>query len=267
MKLQDETELTTHIASALNDYISGSLGRSCTMNSARQALELLQKKDAFADIVKRLDKNTILSLEVKTQATLVRDGRHKFKSYNAVQRRIYEALFECGVPVFYCYNRDEAPQEHLTSLEILDANNSSEPADVCDNTGVIESFDSHGTLKNLIDDLRTGKQGKRDCASDILFPYLAGETTSRVGIRQLLLAYNSYDKSFDLYDHKFFETLVPAISASLKKKMNLPNDLSSMTKEEIVSVFQMYRSDFKSKISKVEQNWRSDSGVEFNPFK
>lgn len=204
-KPEDETELTQHIASALDQYIEGGFARACTVGIKRQDQSSLARSEIFPDLVKRLDESRILSLEVKVRHSSTVGGlvKHRFKSFDAKQRKIYEVMYACNVPIFYCYNAGDKLHELLSGEQILRSNKASEPKLVCDENGVVELYDQHRTLLEVIQKLKSGSIGRKGKASDVIFPFIAGENTSRLGIRRLILAYNIPHSQYEIYDDDY----------------------------------------------------------------
>jgi hypothetical protein len=103
----DEIHLQTRIACALDAWIPDS--DSMVSNSVAQALSVDSDR-AFFDLLKPLDNCSVIALEIKVQES----GR--FKSFNEAQRRVLNAAFGAGVPVFYCFNHDDV----ITNANALD---------------------------------------------------------------------------------------------------------------------------------------------------
>ena len=91
----DEIHLQTRIACALDNWFPKT--DSMISNSVAQALN--EKSDrGFFDLLKPIDDCSVIALEIKVVEP------PNFKSFDYVQRRVLQAAFEAGVPVFYCFN-------------------------------------------------------------------------------------------------------------------------------------------------------------------
>lgn len=246
----DETALTTRIASALDAYITNqSTGTTFTRHTTGQGLHNLPQTEVFPDIVRRLDEQRIIALEVKTQIN------HKFKSYSHPQRKVYEALFKCNVPIFYCYNKDERVSEFVRGANLLNANKASSPSEVSDEEGYIIKYDLHGTLLDIVGKLERAEEGLTGVGKGVLFPYLTGGMSSEIGIRQLLLGYNAGDRSFNLMDQDYLMAVADQIDKALNIRMKYRGAFKDKTVDEICTIFTNYTDDFSQSLHAYESQY------------
>lgn len=191
-------------------------------------------------------------MEVKVRSTTKEDAvGHKLKSFDVNQRKIYSALHSCNVPIYYCYNADDEPHELLGPEGTLRSSNACEPAVVCDDEGFVTKYHEHDNLLNLIAMLKNGEVGETGGAAGAIFPFIAGDNTSRVGIRRLLLAYNIEDDSFEIFDDEYIRDCV---SRAIQRRIHIFENINKKNAAQIARIFLSYTRNFNAMIARAREN-------------
>ncbi|MCD5971522.1 hypothetical protein [Pseudomonas quasicaspiana] len=193
----DETEYTTSLAIALNNYVQAKTGSvlpsPLTPHSKRQSYKNLNKSLCF-DLIQRLTESSLLVLEVK----VTHDGR-KLHSFNAQQRRIDAALRAVGIPLEYCYNISNDYTEKNDPVYTLKKTLSSHPVHVSDDKGIIVDDSTHQTLKEVVDRLIEADQGNAEMVGALFNKNLI-KSMRELNIKVLFFAYHT--DSLELFDEK-----------------------------------------------------------------
>jgi uncharacterized protein YlbG (UPF0298 family) len=147
-KTLDETDYTSTLKSAIEIYLTnrGEDPRVLTPGAQYQGARKLDVSYPF-DLIARLNEYSLLILEIK-----IADEKRRLTSFKSAQRKLASALFEAGVPLWYCYNLDRSYEGKLAEAT-LKLSNTAEPKLVCDEEGRLSSTDSHKILKLRIDEL------------------------------------------------------------------------------------------------------------------
>lgn len=147
-KSLDETDYTSTLKSAIEIYLRdrGEDPRVLTPGAQYQGARKLDISYAF-DLIARLNEYSLLILEIK-----IADEKRRLTSFKSAQRKLASALFEAGVPLWYCYNLERNYEGKLAEAT-LKLSSTAEPKLVCDDEGRLFATESHKILKFRIDDL------------------------------------------------------------------------------------------------------------------
>jgi hypothetical protein len=144
----DETDYTSTLKSAIEMYLRdrGEKPRVMTPGAQYQGVRKIDVSYPF-DLIAQLNEYSLLILEIK-----IADEKRRLTSFKSSQRRLASALFEAGVPLWYCYNLERNYEGKLAEAT-LQLSNTAEPKLVCDEEGHLFAIESHKVLKLRIDEL------------------------------------------------------------------------------------------------------------------
>lgn len=242
----DETQFTTHIARALDVHLGSAFDYTCTKHTRSQGLARLDREEVFLDIVRRVSAASVLNLEVKVAD--IHPPLYRLRRYETQQRRMLCALEKCGVPVHYAYNATEENYAGLNGRNLLAKCNASSPASICDEKGVIDPL-SHPTLLATVD--RLGDMGGSFQEAAPIFSAALGKTSSELGLRRLLIAFNLQDHYIDIFDDDGIAAFRTGLNKHLGMQMREPiSNLAALSDVELIGVFQGYAMKFADEFAR-----------------
>lgn len=240
-KSLDETDYTSTLKSAIDIYLRdrGEDPRLLTPGPQYQGVRKLDISYPF-DLIARLNEYSLLILEIK-----IADEKRRLTSFKSAQRKLASALFEAGVPLWYCYNLERNYEGKLAKAT-LELSNTAEPKLVCDEEGRLFATESHRALKWRIDELLqpsgdgpSGDPNDDDLSIDgnALGAFFSNEVIASIrdlNTRLLFFLYHTDGKEIWYFERKQLEELIQKVEERFSLK---GIDFCTASEEEMVAHF------------------------------
>jgi hypothetical protein len=237
----DETDYTSTLRSAIEMYLRdrGEKPKVVTPGAQFQGVRKVDVSYPF-DLIAQLNEYSLLILEIK-----IADEKGRLTSFKSAQRKLASALFEAGVPLWYCYNLDRNYEGKLAEAT-LKLSNTAAPKLVCDEEGRLFETDLHKVLKLRIDELlqHSGDDNPDDPNDDdpgsdgnAIGAFFSRKVIANVrdlNTRLLFFLYHTKKKEIWYFEREQLEELV----AKVEERYSLKGiDFCSASYEEMVAHF------------------------------